>query len=404
LARLLRRLALIVFVVAVAGAVAWALWPRPVEVELARASVGTLTVTVDEDGVTRVKERYVVSSPLTGRLGRITLDPGDAIEAGQTLLAVIEPMDPALLDPRALALAEARVNAAQAALDQAEPNLARADAALEFAQSETGRVRESMERGGGSTARDLDEALLQERLRTEERRAAGFARDIAQFELEQAKAALLRTQPSQTQPPDNRFEIRAPISGVVLRVLQESAMVVAPGTPLIEVGNPRDLEIVVDVLSSDGVRIRPGAPVLIEQWGGDQPLSGRVRLVEPGAFLKISALGVEEQRVNAIVDFTDSPEAREGLGDGYRIEARITVWEGESILKIPTGALFRHAASWAVFQLVDGRARVRNVEVGRRNDAEAQVLRGLTVGDAVVVYPSDRVREGVRVRPRAAAE
>ncbi len=401
--KILRKNALVLLVVLLAaGALSVALWPRAVEVDAAEVRRGTLVVTVNEDGRTRVKERYLVSSPLSGRLARITLDAGDAIEAGKTLLAVLDPMDPALLDPRARAEAEARVRAAEAALERAEPGVARADAALELAQNEL-RRRGEMRAAGGGTDFELEKAQAAERMATAERRAAGFARDIAVFELEQARAALLRTSPDGSAGADWRFEIRSPIDGRVLRLLQESAGVVSPGTPLLEVGNTAELEIAVDVLSSDGVRIRPGARVSIEHWGEREPLEGVVRLVEPSAFTKISALGVEEQRVNVIIDFTGPPERREGLGDGFRVEARIVTDEREGVVLAPVGALFRPGGGgdrWAVYALAGGRARVREVEIGLRNDIDAEVVAGLAPGEMVVAYPGDRVREGVRVRVR----
>ncbi len=396
--RTIRRLAFLVLVLTGAGAIAYALRPVPVAVETAVIGPGALRVTVDEDGRTRIRERYVVSAPLAGRLSRISLREGDSVTAGQTVLAAIDPLDPSLLDPRARAEAEARVGAAEASLMQAGANLSSADAALELAQSELGRLREAAAKGAAA-AQELDRAVATQAIRAAERQATGFAGEIARFEVELARAALRRMTPTPNDG-DGRFEIAAPVSGRVLRVIQESAAVVQAGAPLVEIGDPEDLELVVDVLSRDAVAIKPGAPALLEQWGGETPLHGRVRLIEPAAFTKISALGVEEQRVNVLIDIVDPSEARGGLGDGFRIEARIVVWEEPEVLVAPTGAMFRSEGAWAVFAVTDGRARVRGITVGRRNGLDAQVLSGLEPGEIVVVYPSDRVQEGVRVASR----
>jgi HlyD family secretion protein len=398
LPRWLRTLLLLLLAGAIGAALLYALWPKPVPVEWARASRGPMRVTVDEDGNTRIRERYLVSAPLAGRLARITLEEGDAVAAGETVVAAIDPTDPTLLDPRARAEAEARVRAAEAALEQAGAAVIRANAALELAQTESERLREASAQSAVAPL-ELDRAEATESIRLEEAREAEFAREMARFELELARAAMVRGEDGESEA-DWRFEIRAPVDGSVLRVLQESAAVVVPGTPLIEIGDPTDLELVVDVLSCDAVALRPGAAASLEQWGGGAPLAGRVRLVEPAAFTKISALGVEEQRVNVIIDFVDPPAAREGLGDGYRIEARITVWDQSDVLTIPTGALFRQPDSWAVYAVVEGRAQLRPVEIGHRNGAQAEVLAGLQPDGAVVVYPSDRVRHGVRVVER----
>jgi HlyD family secretion protein len=262
------------------------------------------------------------------------------------------------------------------------------------------------QRDAAATAREVQEARTAVTMRSEAVRAATFARDIAAFEFEQAKAALIRSLPSTSAEPDagdqtgSQFRIVAPIQGAVLRVLRESAGFVAPGTPLLEIGDSTDLEIEVDVLSEDAVRIRPGARVLIEDWGGPRPIEARVRLIEPSAFTKISALGVEEQRVNVIIDFTDSMQGLPSLGDGYRVQARIVIDERENVLRVPTGALFRHGGKWAAFVASDGRAARRDVEIGQRNDTAAEVLRGLSLGDVVVMYPSDRVVDGVLLDPR----
>lgn len=399
--RALRKLVLVLIALAVVGGLGYALWPRPVAVDAAVVDVGPLRVTVDEDGQTRIKEKYVVSAPLAGRLARVTLKEGDEVIAGQTVLAAIEPTDPSLLDPRAQAEAQARIRAAEANLERAQSELARVNAAYELAQSELARVRGAMARQAASQ-REQDEAVAASIMRAQEVRSAQFALEIAHFELEQARAALIHAT-EQNDAGQWRFEIRAPISGRVLRVFQESAAVVQAGAPLIEVGDPDDLEVVVDVLSRDAVAIRPGAAVILEHWGGEQPLNGRVRLIEPAAYTKVSALGVEEQRVDVVIDFTDPLESREGLGDAYRVEARIVVWQAPNppgVLKAPTGALFRHAESWAVFAIEAGRAQRRDVQVGRRSGAEAEIVSGLRAGEAVVLYPSDRVQDGTAVAVR----
>ncbi|MGD9648933.1 MAG: efflux RND transporter periplasmic adaptor subunit, partial [Pirellulales bacterium] len=405
----------------VAGLV-YAFWPRPVPVDLGEVVRGDLEVTVDEEGKTRIKERYTVSAPLAGRLRRIDLDPGDAVEAGKTLLAVIEPSDPALLDKRELAEAEARVKAADATLRQAAPRLETARAALEYAQSEYRRKRALRERNG-ITDSELEDAELRVRTRAEDLKAAEFAVQIAQFELEQAQAALVRSRPSVEEADDieangpangngangdvatadasaSRIEIRSPITGRVLHVFEESAGVVPVGTELIEVGNPADLEIEIDVLSSDAVSIAPGAPVHLVHWGGEYPLAGQVRLVEPAAFTKVSALGVEEQRVDVVVDFTDPPEKRAALGDGFRVEARIVVWQGKDIVKVPASALFRQGDARAVYRVVDDRAVLTPIKVGHSNSQEYEVLEGLSEHDVVVVHPNDAVVDGVKITSR----
>jgi HlyD family secretion protein len=382
---------------AVVALIAWAFRPVPVRVELAKAAPGPLMVTVDHDGRTRVKDRYIVSSPLAGRLQRVALKAGDSVEAGKTLLAVIEPGDPELLNPRALAQAEARVKAAEAGVRQAEAQRARMKTLLEFAMSESGR-RKTTAKLGASSASDLDAAEHEEQAAQEELRSSEFAAQVAQFELEQARAALTFSKPaSEGGAAVPRFEIPAPISGKVLRVFEESSTMVTPGTRMLELADTRELEIEVDILSASAVSVQPGARMIVEHWGGAKPLEARVRLVEPSAFTKVSALGIEEQRVNVIADFTSPPEERSALGDGFRIEARIVLWESGSVLKVPAGALFQEAGEWSVFVVEAGRAALRKVIVARQNDLEAQIESGLREGEEVIVYPSDRVEHGVRV-------
>jgi HlyD family secretion protein len=392
----------------VLAGLAFAFWPEAVLVDMALVQRDTLMVTVDEDGKTRIREKYVVSTPLSGRLLRIDLDPGDSVTAGQTLLAVLEPRDPDLLDARAIAQAEARVRAAEASLRKVEPMLEQAR--LQQAQEERDLERyRRLVPSGGITREELEAAETVYRTASEELRASRYAKEIAEFELEQAQAALLRSRPTEEDakegaaPPNGwNFNITSPISGRVLRVLQESSAVVTAGTPLLELGDPTDLEIEIDVLSSDAVKVKPGARVLLEHWGGDRTLEGRVRLVEPAGFTKISTLGVEEQRVNVIVDLADPPDERRELGDGFRVEARIVTALAEDALCVPTSALFRTGDHWFAFKVTGGRAIKTPVGVGKQNGLLAEVLGGLDEGDTVVVHPSDRVMNGTAVQPRNA--
>lgn len=394
--RWFRKLLPALFGTGILAALVYAFIPKPVGVDLAPVTRGTLTVTVDEDGKTRLKDRYIVAAPLAGKLQRIDWDPGDRVTAGETVIAVIEPTDPELLDPRAKAEAEARVNAAEAKLNRSQPELERALTAMQFAESRLARFKQLQERNAASKD-DVDERELLFRTASEDYKAAKFAEEIAKFELDLAKAALIRTQSNSTA---GQFEIRSPITGHVLRVQQESATVVTPGTPLVELGDTGELEIEIDVLSSDAVQVRPGAKVFLEQWGGEKPLEARVRLVEPSAFTKISALGVEEQRVNVIADFVDPPEARPTLGDQYRVEARIVTWEKDDVLRVPTSALFRNGDEWSVYVVENDRARLVPVTIGRKNSRNAEVQNGLAENQQVVLYHSDKLRDGVAVFKR----
>jgi HlyD family secretion protein len=406
--RPVRRLLLILFTLAGLAAIVYAFLPKPVEVDVAEIARGKLQVTVNEDGKTRIKERYVVSMPLAGQIQRITLDPGDQVTAGQTLLATILPNNPNLLDPRARAESEARLSAAVAAVSRAEAGLDAALAAKEIADSQHERLRRLAERDAASSSQ-FESAQLTMRLRQEEHRSAQFALEIAKFERELAEAALKRFDLPENGTNHNgengpksewQFDIVAPVNGRVLRVLQESAAVLNAGAPLMELGDPTNLELEIDVLSTDAVKCSPGDTVVVEHWGGELPLEAKVRLIEPAAFTKISALGVEEQRVFVIADLGNPPDERPNLGDAFRIEARIIVWEGEDVLQVPTSALFRKGGDWAVFVAQDARAKLTTVELGHRNADAAEVVSGLAEGDRVIVYPSDRVQDGVAVAPR----
>ncbi|MEE9301603.1 MAG: HlyD family efflux transporter periplasmic adaptor subunit [Alphaproteobacteria bacterium] len=390
--------------VLLAGGLVYAFWPRPVPVDLGEASRGSLRVTVDDEGRTRVKEVYVVSAPVAGHARRIEIHVGDEVVTGETVLAEIQEPEPTFLDVRSKRQAQAEVKAAEAAKTFAEAEVERARAEIEFARTELERARLLAARGNISQ-RALDNAELEVKIHTTAVATTEASLRVREFELETARAALI--EPGE----DGAFaateskccvEVRAPVSGRVLRVLHESEGVVAAGTPLVEIGDPRELEVEVDLLSSDAVNVVEGAEVEIVRWGGGEMLAGRVRRVEPYGFTKVSALGIEEQRVNVIIDFTDPPENWRPLGHGYRVETRIVVWRGDDVLKLPLSALFRDGGAWAVFVLDDGRARLRHVGVGRMNSVEAQILDGLDEGEQVVLYPSDRVFDDVRIiaRPR----
>jgi len=371
-------------------------WPGALPVEVATVGRGDLLVTVNEEGMTRVKNRYVVSSPVAGQLRRIDWKAGAVVEAGKTILAILETRGADLLDASGQAQAEARVRGAESSRDLAGAQLERARTAHSLALSDLARVRELFGRGALSR-QDLDISTMREATTAEDVRAAEFAQQVAEFELQQARALLLRGQPGGNVKQEPLVVV-SPVSGRVLRVFQESARVVPSGLPLLEVGEPTDLELRIEVLSRDGVAIRPGARVIVEQWGGAEPLEARVRLVEPSAFTKISALGVEEQRVYVIADFVDPVEKRPTLGDNYRIEARVVVWEGKNVLRVPAGALFQRGGLWQTFVVARGKTNLRTVKIGRSNGLETEILDGLKEGERVAVYPGDKVGDGTRVK------
>ena len=357
------------------------LWPKPATVETARVANGPLRVTINEEGKTRIRQRFVVAAPVAGQLRRIPWKAGDDVVANETELAVIEPQRPTLLDPRTHALAEAR-------RDVAEATLARAREAHRFAASELKRF-EQLTAGQVVTPQELEGVQWRE---------VSTAKDLAVAEsaLKQAEAELREFDgPADGAPA--LVSVRAPVSGRVLRVFQESSRTVTAGTPLVELGDPAELEAVIEVLSRDGAGIAPGTRVELEQWGGPKPLEARVRLVEPAAFTKVSALGVEEQRVNVVVDLVTPAAERKSLGDNFRVEGRILIWEDPQALKVPSGALFRRQGAWAAFVCEGDRIRLRPVEAGRSSGPETQILSGLKAGDELVLYPGDRLKDGQRI-------
>ncbi len=391
-----KRIVRIAIVLLVLGAiVVWAFMPAAVPADFATVQKGTLQVTVEDEGRTRVRDRYVVSAPVPGRMQRIELEPGDPVVASKTVVARFAPTDPALLDVRTRAELEARARAAESAVGAARADRERIQSELKFAQAELKRAKELVA-GGAIAARELEDVQRQVTTLERAQESAEFAIRTAVHQLELARASLMQTRAGSVAT----IPLVTPVSGVVLRLLQESARVVPTGEPLLEIGNLDDLEIVADFLSTAVVNVKAGQPVLIEQWGGDKALRGRVRRVEPSGFTKISALGVEEQRVNVLIDFEEPREVQERLGDGYRVEARIVVWSKDNVLKVPTSSLFRDGTQWAVYKVVDSTARRQIVDVGQRSGLEAEVLGGLAEGDQIVVYPSDAIRPGVELARR----
>jgi HlyD family secretion protein len=370
------------------------LWPRAVPVESATVARGPLVVTVDEEGMTRVKNRYSVAAPVAGQLRRIDWKAGAPVEAGKTVLATLEASGSDFLDARTQAQAEARAKAAEAARDAARAQHERAVAAARTMAVEFERAKQ-LRATNVLSAQEYDMAQMRNDTTAQEAREAEFAFKVAEYELQQAQAVLRRGAGSSAEP----LAITSPVGGKILRVIQESSRVVPAGFALMEIGDPTDLELRIEVLSRDGVAVRPGARVILEQWGGTEPLQARVRLVEPSAFTKISALGVEEQRVYVIADFVSPIEQRPTLGDNYRVEARIVTWENPDALRAPAGALFQRGAGWQAFVVDGGRARLRDVKVGRSNGVQTEILEGLAAGDRVIVYPGDKVADGGRVQP-----
>jgi HlyD family secretion protein len=372
-----------------AGVIGWlAFRERPLEVDTAIVRRGTLQVTVDAEGKTRVRDRYVLTAPVTGRLHRVDLPEGTHVRAGE----VIARIAPVPLDAQAARQAEARVAGARSLARDADTRVRQARATLDQERRMAGRI-ERLVRAGALPERDLEDAMLTVRLREEDLAAADARSRAAAADVDQARAALLAVGGGTSS---TLVLVRAPADGCVLRVPERSERVVAAGTPIAEVGDPGALELVVDVLSSDASRIRAGAAVAVDNWGDGENLAGHVRTIEPAAFTRVSALGVEEQRVNVVIDLPRWPAE---VSDGYRVDARIAVWEGTDVTIVPVSALFRQDRDWAVFVVRDGRAELRTVRVGEQGAAGSQVLDGLRAGDAVVVFPSDQIKTGRRVTP-----
>jgi HlyD family secretion protein len=391
--RLLKNVRVLGAVAVVAIILAMAMWPSAVEIDAVKVDRGAMQVTIDEEGETRVRDRFVVSAPVMGRLERIELEPGDPVVRGKTVVARLTPAPAPLIDPRTASELSAAVEAAQAAVGQARAERERARSMLTRAASTANRLQ-ALLKAGAISGDELEAAQTAQRTAEEALRASEFTVARAEHELQLARA---RLRPS--SGGGATVDVVAPVDGVVLKRIRESAMVVPIGDPLLEIGDPGSLEIVSDLLSTDAVKVAPGDAVLIEQWGGGNTLNGRVRRVEPSGFMKVSALGVEEQRVNVIVDFANRAEAG-NLGDGYRVEVRIVTWRVDSTLKVNVGTLFRRGDDWAVFAIDNDRARLQPVKTGQRNDREGQILQGLSEGQMVVLHPPDTLQDGARIKRR----
>lgn len=418
-AKLSRRTIILAVALLIGALLAFTFWPRAVMIDFGEASRGPMTVTVNEEGRTQVRDIYVVSAPIAGRLLRIDGEAGDDVEGQLTVVARMSPSDPSFLDARALTQAQADVRSAEAALALARAEVRRAEAQYEYATSELTRTEQLLARDAVSQAA-LDRARMEQRTSLAALETARATVLVREAELANARARLidpahgLDAQEAALANGDGGSDgeaglgdvilIRAPITGKILRILQESETVIAAGAPILEVGDPLgDLEIVAELLSTDAVRVEPGAPVFIERWGGPHALEGFVERVEPFGFTKISALGVEEQRVRVIIRFANDEHAGHGrLGHGFRVETRIVVWQADDALRAPASALFRDGDRWAVFRVENGRARRTFVEVGQNNGREAEILNGLADGDLLVLYPSDQISDGVKVAPREA--
>ncbi len=378
----------------------YAFKPRPQWVDLASVGVGPLTVTVSEDGETRVRDIYELSSPLMGRVLRIDVEAGDSVVAAETIVARIEPSDPSFLDVRSEEEARAAVKAAEAELALARAQLNEAESELEFAVSELERAKKLVARKIVSE-RELDRATKEHKTKQASIDTAIASIRARESELAKAKARLVTpVEIRDSNMECNCLSIFAPITGSILRVLHESEGVVEAGASLVEIGNTSDLEIVVDFLSVDAVQIEAGQRVIIEDWGGATPLKGVVKKVEPFGYTKVSSLGIEEQRVNVVIDFMDPNEVWKSLGHGYQVETHVVLWEENNVLKLPITALFREGGGWATFVVEDDRARLREVEVGKRNDYEAQIINGVLKDEKVILHPGNLIEDGTLVAER----
>jgi HlyD family secretion protein len=376
----------------------WFAWPRPIAVDLAVVTQGPMEVTIDDEARTRVRNVYTVSAPLAGKALRTPRRVGDEVTADESIVAVMQPAMPNFLDVRSREELQAAVAATEAAVKFAEAEIRRIEAALDYSRTELDRAQ-ALFRTNAVAAKALDKAKLDVQTNEAALASAKAQLEVRRHEYHNATARLM--DPGSTAPnnPNCCIQITSPVTGRVLKINQESEAVVHAGAPLLKIGDARDLEIVADLLSNDAVQIAAGAPVRIDGWGG-RAVHGRVARIDPAGFVKVSALGIEEQRVRTTIDFVDPPEAWSQLGHDYRVIVHVTVWSTNSAATVPVSALFRNGDDWAVFSIVDGRARTASVQIGRRNNRVAEVTAGLSPGDRVILHPSDRIAEGIAVTGR----
>lgn len=398
----------VVLALAVAG-LAWFAWPQPIPVDLATVSRGPMEVTVDDKGKTEIRHVYTVSAPVAGKVLRISNPPGDEgisrhvgdqVIANNTVVAVMQPMTPSFIDFRSREETEAAVAAADAAVKYAEAEVRRLDAAVNFYHAEYQRAQ-ALARTQTVSVEALDKAKF-DAANNEASLASAKAQVEVWQSVRQSLADRLISPTNATAPTDPAccIQLRAPVNGRVLKVIQKSEAAVQAGTPLIEIGDPLDLDVVADLLSTDTVQIKPRAPVRIDDWGGP-PIRARVTRIDPAGFTKISALGIEEQRVHVTIDFVDPPAVWSRLGHDFRLIVHVTIWRSDNALTVPVSALFRSGDRWAVFALGNSRARTSPIEIGHRNNRVAEIVSGLAAGDHVIMHPSDQIRDGVSVSERA---
>jgi HlyD family secretion protein len=388
---MLRRLIIGLVILAVLAAAGWALWPRPVAVDAVTIGRQDIEVTIEEEGKARIREIFTVSAPIAGKMLRVSLHPGDTVTKDETVVATIRPADPGLLDARARRVAEAAVAAASAAVGLANAEVRQAEAQLAFLNGELDRATRLI-RQGTISERAFEKAKLDAETAAAALESAKALLTVRMRELDRAEAALIET----AGDTNCCTEVKAPVSGRVLRVRTESEQVVLPGTPLLEIGDPGDLEIVADILSRDAVQIRPGARAVIDNWGG-APLSATVSRIDPSASTKVSALGIEEQRVPVVLALDGEAGQHAALGDGFRVVVRISIWKGENLIAVPIGALFRDGPDWAVYAAVNGKAVLKRLKIGQRNGEFAEVRSGLAEGETVILHPSDQIEDGSAV-------
>jgi HlyD family secretion protein len=389
--RIVKRLLGVAVVLGLAGLIAWTLRPKPLAVETGRVARGRMQVTIDEDGQTRAHDRFTLAAPIAGRLSRIRLHEGDPV-GPQTVIATISPLP---IDAREVARTKAEIESLEALRKEALQYVERAEADHEQTQRDVVRYTD-LQRQDVVPRQTLEQAQTAEKRAAKELAGARFKVQSAEAEVARARAGLISLEETQ-QKGSRIMELRSPVASRILRILEPNEHVVAAGTPVVLLSNPSKIEIVIDLLSTDAVKVTPGAAASIEGWGGPKALRARVRMVEPYGFTKVSALGIEEQRVNVIADFLDPPA---GLGDGYRIEARIVIWENPDVLIAPASALFRDGEQWNVFVFEGRRASRRSVEVGHRNALEAEIIRGLNPGDEVIVHPPNDLKDRTAVIAR----